>query len=90
MNPAEREQVRLSLLRYLAANRTAYGLPVGALRQYLATEGTLLEAETVAAEMQYLTDRGLSEEIQKRLSPEIRCWRITADGRDLLAQTQGL
>lgn len=90
MNPVEREQVRLSLLRYLAANRTPYGLPVGALRQYLAAEGTVIEAEFVASEMAYLTDKGLVEEIQKRLSPEVRCWRITANGRDLMAQMQGI
>ena len=40
MNPTEREQVRLSLLRYMASNRSGYGLPARALRQYLHAEGT--------------------------------------------------
>mgnify|MGYP000890605725 CR=1 len=89
MNPTEREQVRLSLLRYMASNRSGYGLPARALRQYLHAEGTSVDLATVEAEMQYLVDKGLAEEIAKTLSPEIRVWRITAGGRDLLATVQG-
>lgn len=88
-SPEEREQTRLSLLRYLAANRTPYGLPARALRQYLAAEGTRLEVAEVEQEIQYLVDKGLAAALEKALSPEVAVYRITAEGRDLLATAQG-
>lgn len=88
-NPEEREQARLSLLRYLAANRTPYGLPARALRQYLAAEGTRMEVPEVEQELQYLVDKGLAAPVEKRLSPEVAVYRVTAAGRDLLASVQG-
>lgn len=89
MSPEDREQVRLSLLRYLAANPTRYGLPLRYLRQALATEGRRLTPAEVEAEVIYLQDKKLVEETVKVLSPENMAWRITASGRDHLALVQG-
>lgn len=86
MNAVDREQTRLSLLRYLSANPTQYGLPARYLKQALATEGTVVSIEEVLAELQYLADKTLIIEVAKILSPENQAWRITAAGRDLLAR----
>ena len=89
MNPTEREQARLSLLRYLAANRGRFGMVVAMLRQYLAAEGSLLSPAEIEAELVYLADKEMVAETTKSISPENRAWRITAAGRDYLAQVQG-
>ena len=87
MNSADREQLRLSLLRFLDANNTGRFLGTGLLLQMAKAEGRgdLTEAE-VKAELQYLLDRGLVEAAAKVISPENKTWRITADGRDAFAQ----
>lgn len=89
MNPTEREQVRLSLLRYLAANKGRFGISAAMLRQYLASEGSRLTQAEIEAELLYLTDKGFVLEITKAVSPENLAWRISAEGRDFLAQAQG-
>jgi hypothetical protein len=45
-----------------------------------------LVAEQVLDEMQYLVDRGLVTLAPKTISPENTAWRITASGRDFLAE----
>ena len=89
MNPSEREQLRLSLLRFLGANNTRFGLGSSLLEQMARSEGrpSLTKAE-VEEELEYLVDKGFSGEFQKPLSPENRAWKITAEGRDFLAQYQ--
>lgn len=86
MNSFDREQVRLSLLRYLTANPTQYGLPARYLRQALASEGMVASEAEVLAEIQYLVDKALVAEVTKLVSPENQAWRITAGGRDQLAR----
>lgn len=89
--PADREQLRLSLLRHLAENPTRWGYNLALLRQLLAAEGhPRLSAETIEAELLYLADKGLVAPVEKLLSPELKAWRITAAGRDVLAETQGV
>jgi hypothetical protein len=83
MNAAEREQLRLSLMRYLDANATAYGLGEGLLLQMCRSEGRPeLRAAEVRAELQYLEDKGLVARVGKAISPENRTYRLTAAGRD--------
>ena len=89
MNPVEREQVRLSILRHLAANPTKYGITARLLRQYLGSEGQRLTDAEMQSEIQYLVDKGLVVETTKILSPENMAWRIVAAGRDYLAEVQG-
>jgi hypothetical protein len=88
MNGEQREQLRLSLLRFLEDNPTRFGLGTVLLCQMARQEGrpALLWRE-VEQELLYLHDKGLVTEACKALSPEIRAWRITAAGRDLCAQS---
>lgn len=88
MNSTTREQLRLSLLRLLdAAAGNRFGMQVGLLRQMAIAEGfgEVTERE-VAAELEYLKDKGLADWQSKPISPENRVWRITAAGRDHFAQ----
>ena len=48
-----------------------------------------LGAEAATTELRYLTDKGFVETPPKTISPEIQTWRITAAGRDWLAQHGG-
>lgn len=89
--PTEREQLRLSLLRFLAENPTRWGFNLALLTQMARAEGrTTIQQEQVEAELLYLEDKGLIARCEKVLSPELRAWRITAVGRDFLADTQGV
>jgi hypothetical protein len=88
-NSKETEQLRLSLLRFLdaSAEATSRGMAESLLWQMARNEGrTGLTLEEVRAELMYLKDRNLICEVPKPISPELRSWRITADGRDQHAQ----
>jgi hypothetical protein len=86
MNATDREQLRLSLLRFLDENVTRFGFQLGYLLQRARSEGRpKLTADEVDAEILYLEDKGFIAQPQKQVSPELRAWRITAAGRDFLA-----
>lgn len=80
LTPELREQVRLNVLRY-CLRRTRSGMIAAQLR----SEGFKLDAETIALEVQYLTDKNLLTVENKIVSPENQFFRTTADGRDYLA-----
>ncbi len=85
----EREQLRLSLLRFLDAHVevSSRGLAEALLLQMARAEGRLeLTLAELRAELLYLKDRNLICQVPKPISPELRSWRITADGRDQHAQ----
>lgn len=85
LTPEQREQVRLSLLRYGLGSFTK-----GLARQYLRSEGfRAIEAEEVEAEVRYLEEKSLLRKNDKLVSPEVKTWSTTAAGRDYLAE-QGL
>jgi len=87
MNPADREHLRLSLLRFLAENPTRWGFNAALLLQMARNEGQrAANREDIVAELEYLADKKLVAPVQKQISPENRAWRITAEGRDHLAQ----
>jgi hypothetical protein len=89
MTSAQREQTRLSLLRYCAAAEQ-FGLATPLLLQFLRNEGLRsLTPASLRAELQYLADKSFLAAIPKTISPENEAWRITAAGRDFLA-TQNL
>lgn len=89
MTPTDREQLRLSLLRFLGDNPTRFGFNAALLLQMARNEGRPgLSREAAAAELEYLADKGLVAEVAKPISPENRAWRITAAGRDLLAANE--
>jgi hypothetical protein len=87
MNPEQREQLRLSLLRFLDSNPTRFGLPSRYLVQMARSEGFSETDKTqIENELSYLEDKALVAEAMKGVSPENRHWRITASGRDFWAQ----
>lgn len=79
----QREQVRLSILRYGLGSFT-----VGLSRQYLASEGFKgLSKEEVQLEIDYLEQKGLVRKLSKLISPENRSYSTSAEGRDFLAES---
>lgn len=89
MTSPEREQLRLSLLRFLGDNPTRFGFNAALLLQMARNEGRSgLARENVTAEIEYLADKGFVAAVEKPISPENRAWRITAAGRDYLAQNE--
>jgi hypothetical protein len=86
MTRPQREQIRLSLLRYCEASGQ-YGLSEALLLQFIRSEGwRALAPEELHAETVYLADKSLLAAVEKIISPENHSWRITALGRDYLAQ----
>jgi len=87
MNAQNRELFRLALLRLLDANHTRFGLTVPALCHLLPMFGfARANPEMTEAEIEYLADKGQVALVFKPISPENRAWRITAEGRDFLAE----
>ena len=86
LNAQQREQLRLSLLRFLNGNPN-YGMPTAFLLQMARAEGRpKLDEESVTAELEYLAEKNLAARMPKKLSPENKSWKITADGRDFVAE----
>jgi hypothetical protein len=80
MSPRQREQVRLSLLRYGLG-----GADAPLLGYYLRAEGFRVSARALALELEYLLDKGFLALAPKQISPENKVFRTTAAGRDYLA-----
>lgn len=86
MTKQEREQVRISLVRYAAA-AGGNGMNAGLFLQYLRSEGFKgVSPGEVLMEVGYLVDKGFLAEVSRLVSPEIKAWRVTAGGRDFLAE----
>lgn len=85
MTAEVRQLLRLTLLRLLEA-APHNGLPLATLSLGVQTRGLRdVDDDTLRAELTYLVDKGLAVRAPQKLSPELAPWRITADGRDLLA-----
>lgn len=84
MNSSLREQLRYNLLLQADA-ASSLGLTDAAYLCGARIQGYRVELEEIAAELQYLTDKGLVAPAPKAISPELARRRITAAGRDLLA-----
>ncbi len=76
----QREVFRRAILRVLDANRTRFGLTPKAIGMFTWAHGFKPSEDEVAGEIEYLTSKGLMEEVLKTVSRENRCWRITAEG----------
>lgn len=85
MTPELREQFRLGILHVLEEHGTRFGRPVAAIEIHLRSRGFEVERKALEAEIVYLEDKQLVAEALKGVSPENRCYRITAEGRDYLA-----
>ena len=90
MNAEQRELFRTALLRVLDANHTRFGLGIQALEHLIAHFGFPNPAiRDLERELQYLNDKAHIVAVYKDISPENRTWRITAAGRDFLAELAG-
>jgi hypothetical protein len=87
VNAQTREQLRLSLLRFLDENPTRFGLGLPLLAQRARAEGFPVDTENLDAELLYLEDAKFVVQPAKVLSPENRTFRITKEGRDFRAQS---
>ncbi len=88
MTPATRENFREALLLVLEERASdRFGLGVTAIRTFLAQHGfRQAPPEEINAELRYLADKQFVAIVGKAISPENTCWRITAEGRDHVAQ----
>ncbi|HEV2692234.1 MAG TPA: hypothetical protein VG347_05005 [Verrucomicrobiae bacterium] len=88
MKAEEKELFRKAILRVLDANRTRFGLSVGAIALHLSQfgfnagncDGPGAFADAIQDELDYLKDKQLAEEILKIVSRENRAWKITPSG----------
>ena len=88
MNSIDREQIRLSILRYAEAAANFYTPRI--MLQCLRAEGFApIETSDVQKECDYLVEKGFIARVEKMISPENAAYRISAAGRDFLAQTMG-
>jgi DNA-binding HxlR family transcriptional regulator len=86
LNATQREQVRLSTLRY-CRQADGYGLSENLLLASLRAEGLRsLSKADLQSQLQYLLDKKLIARVEKTISPENASYRITAEGEDFFAQ----
>jgi hypothetical protein len=86
MDAQQKELLRLALLRVMDANKTGRGLGPVALKSLIGTYAATASVEEIAIELSYLADKEMVASVDKRISPELTAWRITATGRDFIAQ----
>ena len=81
MNPEQQELFDLAILRVLDRNRTRFGITAGNIRILMAEFGFHgPNPDTVKDRIDYLTGKGLVEEVNKEVNKSNRCWRITDAG----------
>lgn len=85
MDTTTRELLRNNLLIQLDAAGER-GAPLATLALGAKVAGFRLRDEQVADEVAYLVDKGFAAPVSKAISPENRRTRITATGRDHLAE----
>lgn len=85
MSPAERELLRLNFLQQLDAV-APHSLRLPQLRNGARIGGFSPSDEQLLAELDYLLGKGLVATPPKAISPEIGQWKISATGRDHVAQ----
>lgn len=87
MSNEQRELFRLALLRVMESNATERGLGLQALQLSVGAFGFSMPGlDQLKAELAYLEDKRFAIIVGHAISPENKTWRITADGRDELAQ----
>ena len=84
MNAQQRNILRVTLL--LVARSAPLGLTLDFAPVALRARAIKAEPEEIKDEIAYLADKGLLAPVSKKVSPEIKAWRITAEGRDFLAE----
>ncbi len=86
MTAEQRELFRLALLRVAEANDTRWGLLAQAFAIHANQFGFSAKLDETMRELEYLEEKGFLKMPGKNISPENRAWKITAAGRDELAQ----
>ena len=85
MNAELREIFRTTILRACGVNgENGVGLEV--IEIVVRTAGIKATRDEIAEECAYLVDKGFLARAPKAISPENKRWRITAAGRDFLAE----
>lgn len=84
MTAETRKMARLTLL--LAALSAPRGLAVELALVMLPGRGIAATADEIRAEIGYLVDKGMLAPVDQKISPEQKFWRVTAEGRDHLAE----
>ena len=89
MNAQEKELLRMAVLRVLDANRTRWGLNIASMALHLRIYGFTVANfageekafhDAIADSLQYLCDKGVTEEVLKGADAGNRAWRITDKG----------
>jgi hypothetical protein len=87
MSSAEKQNLRIAILKVLDANQSKYGLNIDAITLRLTPFGfdmiTAAEVETV---MPLLEGEKLIARLSQPLTPGVAVWRITNDGRSYLVE----
>lgn len=87
MNPRQRELFRNALLVAISDFPASYPPSVHLLKQEVTRHGFVgIEEAEITTELVYLADKGLVVEDKKLVSPENKNFRLTAEGRDYLAE----
>jgi len=73
-----------ALLRVLDANNTQWGLQAPALALLTHEYGFGPTTNETVSRLEYLTGKGMAEEVPKMLSKANRAWKITIAGRRYL------
>jgi len=73
-----------ALLRVLDANNTQWGLQAPALSMFTHEFGLAPTLAETVSRLEYLTGKGMVEEVPKVLSKANRAWKITGAGRRYL------
>lgn len=84
MNAQQRQLLRITLL--LVARSAPLGVTMDFAPVALRSRSIRVERDELEDEIAYLVDKGLLAPVPKKVSPELKAWRITADGRDFLAE----
>jgi hypothetical protein len=86
MNAEQLELLRIDICRVLDANEAQWGINLNVITVHLHPYGFDVERPFLLKELAYLGDKGFIAIPSKAVSPENKTWRITAAGRDFLAQ----
>jgi hypothetical protein len=85
MIPTEKTELfDIALLRVLDANNTLWGLQAQALGMFTREFGFSPSTSETVNRLEYLTGKGMVEDVAKVLSKANRAWKITSTGRRYL------
>lgn len=82
MTPEQQELFDLAILRVAVANHSRFGLNVAAITHLIGMYGfPSADGAVVLERVEYLTSKGLLEEVLKVVNKTNRAWRVSDKGR---------